>query len=448
VHPQLDLPVLLAGIGATGIVALVAGLLPALKAWRTDVRYLLTSQGMTASPRWRAHRLAIFVQVLISSALLVLAAWNLNHLLSTELHGAGFSVENTVIGELDFSMQRYPPERALARLESLRTRLRSVAGVTGVEIATGLPFGTRMLRGTVAAGRGDLVPGTASLSVGVIATTPGYFAALRLPVLAGQVPSTDVDDEVWSVLINESTSESVFGTPAGLGRELSVRVQSLTAGRYLTNRARVVGIVPDTDVGGLGRREDGMIYLAYHDHYEPFAAVVVSHAAGARGVADAMRAAVREIDPDLVLLRVQTGRDLLDDQSLIVRFVAGVTLGLGGLALFLALTGLCSIMLHSTALRRRELGIRAAMGASAPTLARMLVGDNTRVLIPGILAGAALGHWAGSLLSRIRWVGVEPNSLLSFVGVPALVFGLAIVACLLLATRAARVHPAEALRHL
>jgi predicted lysophospholipase L1 biosynthesis ABC-type transport system permease subunit len=227
----------------------------------------------------------------------------------------------------------------------------------------------------------------------------------------------------------------VFGSDAVVGRTLFVGTEPLG----------IVGVAADTDWASLGRRTYASIYRPGRPAMDaPF--VVAARASADPGAAlEAVRQSLRAVDPELPIADAVTGPTIVSRQTMFDRAGAEVMSIFGGSALILALTGLTGLLSHIVTSRRREIGVRMALGADRRRVLRLVIAEGLRPVLYGgaigLVSGAALSSLVGSSfyrLSGIDWIGI---ALVTAILVPA-----AVLATYLPARRAAAVEPAKTLR--
>jgi putative ABC transport system permease protein len=320
---------------------------------------------------------------------------------------------------------------------------------------------TRALPGIVAAGAGNMMPldrtsqiagfpapwtrpGSAPTSARALqyVVTPGYAEALNLRITRGRLfRDTDAASEVRPWIVNEEFAR-LYLPPDPIGYRWKVPATNTTPER--TNE--IVGVIANVLKFGNDAPAQPEYYVVprapmrFYGHVE----IAVRTAANTGAIAPAMRDVIRTAAPGAAIETVLLSERFADsvDQP---RFALTVMAALAALAVGLASVGLYGVMSYGVSQRRRELGVRAALGAARRDLVLLVLGDGLRVtaigLAVGVAAAAALTRFMQSAL-----FGVEPLDVASFVAAPLLLALVAAIACLLPARRAASVNPAEALR--
>lgn len=213
-----------------------------------------------------------------------------------------------------------------------------------------------------------------------------------------------------------------------------------------TEPYQVIGVAEDVDVGRIGDRIRGVVYTPLRiDPKWPL--VLAARSAGDPGaLTGALRSTLRRIDPDLPVTEIVTGEEIRNRETLFNRVASDIVVVLGLFALALALVGLSGLLAYLVAARRREIGVRMALGAGAARIKRMILFDGLRP----VALGAAIGLALGTLLPRelvgtMRERGIDYMTLAI---VPVVLLAVAWLACYVPACRATRVDPNVALREL
>ena len=275
--------------------------------------------------------------------------------------------------------------------------------------------------------------------------TPAYFGALDLPIRAGRAFGTEDGARTPPVAVISST----FATAAWPGA---------TAGEVLGRRFRfgdpdapwveVVGIVEDVANQTFGEEMDPMVYLPWAQRYEPGLILVVHAARTGGSPAAAARAAVDELhrlDPDLAVGPIRDLTTITDLSRTPQRVAAGIATSLGVIALLLAALGIYGSVAYTAARRRREVGIRMALGADRHQILGSVLRRELVALLPALAIGVALALIVARALRGLLY-GVGPADPLSLLAGVGLLVAAVLTATLLPARRSVEVDPAEALR--
>lgn len=436
--------------GAAAFAALISavagtasGLVPALAATREDLSTSLHESGRTSSGGRAARRTrdALIAFQIGIAVLLVsgagLAVQGLGRLLRSPL---GFTAAGVLSLRTDLPIDRYPGAAAVRAFEqNALARLRTIPGVTSAAAATlppltGAPSLPFELEGRSAADVGG------ALDAVVLIASDAYFETLRAPLVAGRTfDRRDSESSGPVAVVNAAMARKVWGTASPIGR----RVRS---GGPAAPWRTVVGVVGDVAQEEAGRATPPALYLPLAQEADPprNLGFLLRSERTAAGVADDARARIAGLDPEIPLFRVQTLDAILRD-SLGGKRLAVVLMGtFAASALLLSAIGLAGGVAFSVARRRREIGVRVALGARPADVRSLFLREALPVFGTGAFAGVlAAVSLAGILRSTLEWMPrAEPLLLGAVVALLAAVMG---AATLVPVRRAARIDPASVL---
>ena len=443
VEPEIDLMVLLLACGATLLSLAMAGVVPALQSTRPDVRSILASDGSTtASAHWRGRRLLITGQVVVSLILVALAGLAVGQLRAQSTVDPGFDLRHLAVAQMDFTMQRYDPDRARQVLDAVVREMSQRTGVVAAAAATGLPAGISR-RGWIS------VDGKSPQSrrVAVVSATERVFETLGVPILHGRAFDERGEPASADLVIDELSARALFGWTNAVGQQVQFHAQP-TAGEPAPQPAMltIVGVAAATDSGTLGSREGGVVYLPLAQHYSGRVVVAARTSGDPLDIVGALRSAIGAVDPGLAVVEIGAGPEVTGYYTLFYEVVATIAGGLGILAWAIAAAGLFGILSHLVIRRRREIAVRMALGASAQAIVRMVVREGLSPVILGTAAGLALGALARQAVQPFLVRAVPAVDLAVLVAVPLLFLAVGALACYVPARRAARVAPMQVLK--
>ena len=457
IEPRLTPGVVAVALAATAAATLVFAVIPAWHVTRGGLRHLLDAQTGGAVARWRGRRILIGIQVAISAALLAPGALLLQQALAKTFHDPGFALARLAAAQVNYQMidrairpadtaagAAGHPERLDVMTEAV-ARLRRVPGIEHVTLVSRLPVYFNGSTATLVDDEPVAPPDRQSPTppdirrVAYITTgDTAVFDTLGLPLVSGRgFGQGEVESAVRVVVISRGLARTIFGSDAAVGRTLFLG----------TDPYEVVGVAADTDWSSIGRRTYGSVYRPGRpDPARPM--VIAARAADDPDLAlGALRTILRDLDPELPVIEAVTGAAIASRQTMFDRIGAQVVWVFGGFALVLALTGLAGLLTFIVTSRRREIGVRMALGADRRRIVRLIVGQGLRPVIyggaVGLAAGAGLSYLVGVYFYRlpeVDWVGL---TIVSLVLIPA-----AAVASYLPARRAAAVDPNVTLREL
>jgi predicted permease len=433
-----DARVLAFALGVSVVSALLFGLLPALRATASDILPALREESPQSTSRSRARSVLIAVQMTLCTVLLACSMLFLHSLINARVIDPGFDPKGVVDAGIDISSRNLSAERGRAFYEELRTRASRLPGVGSATLAAVVPLGgSNMQVGTWLEG-GDASTQRPPALPWFNIVAPSYFETLGIPVLSGR--SITVDDRAetpGTVVVNEQMAKHLWPNQSPIGKRLSLEGP---AGPWLT----VVGVVKNTKYNSLGEAPRDFMYLPFAQHFRT--EMVLQVRANSGGLtATTLRNLVHELDGRLPPVSASS---LADDMRIVLlpAELGAALLGIFGvLALLLGSVGIYGVTSYSVAQRTREMGIRAALGATARDLVQLVASQSMRVVMIGAVIGLVLAVGVARLLTS-QLYGVSAVDPPTFIGMPVVLLGVALVAALIPARRATRVDPAEALR--
>jgi predicted permease len=447
---SIDLRVLAFAVVAALLSGLVSGVAPA---WRPAGVGALGGTRSTSAVRGWVRGTLVTAQIAVSVVLLAGAGLLLHSLWNLERVPLGVESDRVVTASFVLGRQAYADgARQLAFFDELDRRLRALPGVEAAAISDSLPptGGTRgRLYSTIdVEGRPPIPEGTQGM-VTWRYVTPGYFAALGIPIRRGRgFTEEDRGASALSIVLSEALASKMFPAENPIGRH----VLRDPKGSWFT----VIGVAADVRNQGPAREiapEYYVVRKAVADgtwaNQEPpmgwrGATAVVRTAIDPRFVANDVRRLLATLDATLPV-ELGTLRARVDGVTERPRFYARLLAAFAGVGVMLAGIGLFGVMSFLVAQRRREIGVRMALGATPRVVVAHVLGFAARWTIAGLAAGA-LGAMAAARLLRTLLFQVEPADPWALTAAMGLLALVAIASAAAPAWRAARVHPAETLR--
>lgn len=430
--------------GASSVLALFTfGLVPALNASRCALRDALQSggAGSMGAPRWRGRRSLIALQVAVSSGLVAVAVLCAQQVFASARRDSGMDLDRIALAQVDFGLLRQDEVHGRRVLEAALEQARRLPGVEKVAVSSGLPAGVSS-------------PGARlldhELGAELVAASPSLFQVLGIPIVAGRAfEANDGPGSYRVAVISRQLAAQLGGSEAVLNRSFAIQRQaSINQPEPPSVVVTIVGIAEDTDVGVLGRRQGGVLYVPFAQHYEPGMVLVARAASDPRPLPARLRRILHEVEPDTAVIQAVIGSDLLGHDNNVLTVGAIGSGLLGTLALVLAMAGLYGVMADVVARRTREIGIRIALGADRARVLRMVLLDGIRPVVEGLLLGIGFGALL-RMLFQPMFIRVLPAfDPMLLVVVPAAFLACALLAAYLPARRAANVDPNVALRAL
>jgi len=439
-HTRIDPMVLSFAVGLALVTGLVLGLVPLLQL-RKDAGGAARDAGRWATrSSERSRRLLVVGEVAVAVTLVIGATLLVRSFLALRAVDVGIERPERLLTFdifLNGEQARQRPLQA-AFFERVLDGIRKLPGVRTAGAAVTLPiggddFGTAVL----VDGEPPAAPGHEERN-GLQVVTPGFFQALGVPVLAGRdVQASDEADAPGVALVNQTFARRHWPGQSALGR----RIRIGSAAPWLT----VVGVVRDLRHLGPSHPARPEVYMPHRQSPFSFMAIVVRTDGDPVAFAPAIRRVIAGVDPSQPIANVNTMAGHLRDSMAAPRFLAVVTGLFGALALVLAGLGVYGVMAWSVVQRRREIGTRIAIGASASEIAFGVLRQGGVLVAGGAVAGVALSAALGRVLSHVL-DGVPAADLPASAAALALLSVVAGISLWLPAHRASRVDPAFVLR--
>lgn len=448
----IDGQVLLFTLAMTGMTALIFGIGPALQSVRTTANDLGRIGQRVAGHRGvqRGHQALVIGELALAQALLVGAGLLLVSFVHASRVDLGYATADRVLAEINLTpgyIQAIDdrgvidPARKIRFINTVLDRVRNGHGVRAVAASSTAPLTGAPNRGMHVEGDPPLPPDQQP-SADFQLITPDYFRALGMTLIAGRAfGDADRADTTPVVIVNQALADRYLPGRDAIGKVI------VFGG---TRRHQIVGVVANARYRSVEQPADPTFYLPLEQNNErwPFLAFTVATDGGAGSTAAAtalLRAAVREADPQQPISRVRSIEEILDASMAQRRFNTWVVALFAATALLLAGIGTYGVMAFAVTSRTRELGVRAALGATPGDLIRMVLGQGLLLTLVassvGLAAATALTRFMASMLFN-----VAPRDPVTFALVAGLLAAVAIAATLIPARRAMRINPLTALR--
>ena len=423
---------------------IIIGIVPALQLTKSSISETLKQgSGRTGGSPIKQHtrkalvvsEVALSLVLLIGAGLMIRSFWKLQNV------DPGFDTSNALTMSVVLSPLRYSePSQQLAFFDRALEQIRAVPGVVAVGVTTTVPL----------TGRGSTQPfaiegrPTEAIAEQPMAQTryvsPDYFRAIGIPVRQVRAFSDhDRDHSVPVVIISETMARQFWPGENPIGRRLTPSFHDQQGPR------EIVGIVGDVKGSGLDADAASAMYLPYKQAPRPFISFVARTASSPESMIQPVSRAIYSIDKEQALTNVQTMEQVLTESLSGRRFNMTLLLTFAGVALVLAAVGVYGVMNYTVTLRRRELGIRMALGAEAKDVLRLVLGQGLMLTLIGVGAGLISAYALTRLMVSLLY-GVTATDYATFASVSAVLIVVGIAASYIPARRATKVDPTIALR--
>lgn len=422
------------------LTGIVFGLAPAFSASRVDLRGTLTSGGRIAGTAGKLSRaVLIAAEVALSFILLAGTGLLLRTFLAVLNVNPGFAPGHVLTfttspGDYNFVHQ-------------LRQKLLAIPGVESASIVSHLPLDDSYPNWYDAYYPEGAPPSEQNTQLADDRSIlPGYFETIGATLIEGR-DFTDADDAAHQhvAIIDDALAKQTWPNQDPLGRKLNVSDSPKGFYQFERDWVVVVGVVKHVQYHSLTAMVRPQIYVPFQLAPRPVSFVVRANAPLA-SLAGLIRAAVAQVDKSAPVARLIALDELVKQARAQNKFVAFLAGTLAGIALLLACIGIAGVTAFSIAQRTSEIGIRMALGAGPGEILRMILGQNLRPVIGGLLVGLCASFAVTPLMQTLLF-GVEPGDPLTFLAISAVLLAVGILACYLPALRATRIEPIIALRY-
>ncbi len=436
---SLDGPMVAVALGLAALTGVLFGVLPSWKGAGADVVEVVASGvkgagrgGLSQRFRWTL----VVSQIAVSTIVVSAASLSVTSLVHAQRVDLGFEPGNVLTARVQLPPTRYPEAAARQQFfDRLLERARALPGVTGAAAGASV-LGRSNSSSFRIEGRPERIQQPLRFDI----ITPDFFRVLQVPLLRGRFFSDrDRADTQRVAIINETTANTHWPNEDPLGKRFKFGDPD-DDDPWLT----VVGVVADTRRAGV---DQPVSTESYQPHtQDPWSMTVLIRTAGdPTAIAPALRAAVRQLDPDQPLARVAPLDELIGDQTAARRFSTWMLGAFGMAAIALTAIGLYSLLAYLVALRRHEMAVRLAIGGSPHQVLRLMVRHVSLVVGLGISLGLA-GALTTARSMRNLLFGIEPWDPLSQTATIAVLGLVAVAAAWIPTRRAMRVDPAIVLR--
>ena len=438
-QPKLDATVFGFALMVSLATGFLFGTIPAWKASRANVAEALKEAGRTAGRSRRRITLAnalLVGQVAFSFLLLVTAALFLRSIGRAYQLDPGFQTAHLAVFPASPGQAGYGQAQTTEFYREVRDRVSRLPGVQSVSWSSSMPLWAGSVNGIQVEGRQQ--KSRADQVRAVINTVDrDYFATAGVALESGR-PFTDLDAETSQpvAIVNRKMAQDYWPDGA-LGRRIQLPGEKVTR--------QVIGVARTANYTTWGEPPQPCIYVPLAQNYSDAMVLYVRTKVDPREMLLPVEREIKATGPQILLFGIRTGSEIVDNGLFQAKMAVGLLTTFGLLALGLASIGLYGILAYSVNQRKREIGLRMALGATRARVLRLVLGQGMALVMAGVLIGFAGALAAGRLLSRMLF-GVGASDPVSVVAAALVLSAVALAACYLPARWATRVDPLDALR--
>jgi len=426
------------------VTALAFGIVPALRGSRIGLRGILTAGGRGGSGGRGGNRLrSILVVTEIALGVVLLTSAGLLGRSFRELSVVhpGYDIANVVTMQFSLSDVRYK-NLALCEqfFERLLAMLEQTPGVESAGTTNYLPLRKAKQTAGIWLDSQPVHSADTKIVLDNRVVSPGYFRAMGVPLLEGRFFEwTDRTDSAKVVIVNEAFVQEFFPRGDALGKRVTM---DLGTSRWTGEIVGVVGNFRETDIAEAPRRE---LFTAYSQTTIPGNTLVVRSTGGTADVLSAVRGAISSVDPDVAFYNVRTMKQQVSESVAQPRLRSALLAIFSIVALILASLGIYGVIACMVAERKKEIGIRVALGAQPSEVRSMILAQGMKLTVIGLVLGLVGAAGATQLFEGLLF-GVRANDPLTYVTTCVVFIAIAMLASYLPARRAMKVDPIVALR--
>ena len=440
VTPKLDATVL----GFAFLISLATGFLfgviPAFKASRASIATTLKEEGRTTGPSRSRVTLAnvlLVGQVAFSFLLLVTAALFLRSMQRAYEIDPGFQTAHLAVFATNPGQAGYGEPQTVAFYKDVRERVAALPGVESASWASNMPLWARVVGGLQVEGRA-LRSRTDNPTTIVNTVDRRYFDAAGVAIERGR-EFTDVDQagSLPVVIVNQKLAQDYWPNEDAVGKRIQVPGEK--------QMRQIVGIARTASYSSWGEPAQRCVYVPLAQNFSDAMTLYVRSKGDPEQILTPIERELKAVAPQVLMSGARTGRQIIDGGLFQARIGVALLSVFGLLALGLASIGLYGILAYSVSQRKREIGLRMALGANRPNVLRLVLRQGMSLVLTGVLIGFAAALVVARLLSRMLY-GIGATDPASLAGAAAMLLSVAWVACYLPARWATHVDPLVALR--
>jgi predicted permease len=440
VQPKLDATVFVFALLISLVTGVLFGIVPAFKASRTSVAEALKEEARTTGRSRRKVTLgnALLVsQVAFSFLLLVTAALFLRSIQRAYQIDPGFQTAHLAVFATNSGQAGYAKPQARAFYQDVRERVARIPGVTSVSWASNMPLWAGAVNGLAIEGRQQRSQADKIATI-VNTVDRQYFETAGVAIDSGR-EFTNLDQEASHpvAIVNEKLAHDYWPRGDALGKRIQLPGEK--------QMRQIVGVARTANYTNWAEPTQPCVYVPLEQNISGSMILYVRSQADPQPILTPVQRELHAAGPQVLMGGLRTGRQIIEGGLFFARMGVMLLGVFGSLALALASIGLYGIMAYSVSQRKREIGLRMAIGAAQGSVLRLILKQGMSLVVIGIAIGFAAALLVGRLLGRMLY-GVSASDPLSVAGAAAVLLAVALAACYLPARWASRVDPLVALR--
>jgi putative ABC transport system permease protein len=443
---HLDWPVFAFAVGVSLASGVLFGMLPALRAAQSDPAETLKegSRGSTEGLRSNKARSVLVVAEVALAFMLLSSAGLLIRSLDKLSHSQpGFVAEGVLTASITLPETRFTNPQVLHALQLIESRLTQTPGVKSAADVVILPMSGDDMNTSLEV-EGHPMPVSERQSTRINIASASYFKTMGIPFLSGRDFSpTDTEKSNAVVVVNQAFARQFFPNENPIGKRVK---PGFSRGTGTAPMREIVGVVGSVAQDRVGQKPLPELFLPRDQFVNSATTLVIRTAGDPNSVTPALRAILRDIDPDLPIDVLRTMDQRMSLSLAQPRFQSYLLLIFAGVALLLTAVGLYGVISYSVSQRTHEIGTRMALGARQGSIVKLVVAQGMVLASIGALIGLAGALAASQLLTSLLYE-ISPTDPLTLAAITGLVFLVTFLASYVPARRASNVDPMTALRY-
>lgn len=442
-------------LALVGLVGAVMAALPVGVLRRTNLAQVVREEGRSGTAgrgsRWM-RRALVTSQVAFALMLLIGAGVMVASLQRVLAVDPGFRGDQVLTGYISPPQSRYAGDSDLrSLLARILEQVRALPGVEGAGLSSTIPFSGSTSDSVILAEGYQMAPGESLVSPYSVSVTEGYFQTMGARLVAGRwFDEGDIEGRRRVLIIDERLARKFWPNGDAVGKRMyqPSSPDNLFKQPPDEDMLTIVGVIGEMKLAGMvdgaGAQRPGAYYFPYRQLPRRGMGLAVRTSGDPRSLGDSVRRAVAQVDAELPLYNIRTMGERTDEVLVDRRTPTLLAGGFAGVALFLAAIGIYGVLAYQVSQRRREIGIRMALGAGAPRIFGLVLGEGATI----VGAGTALGLAGAFFLRRAletQLYGVSAMDVTVVAVVGGVLLAVALLACIIPARRAARTDPTVAL---